>query len=173
MKKTAFILNILSVFLIGIAFAAEQGFKVEKAEDKSNLRLPVSMKVMQKGMMHGRMGDVAELLRTISKNDLKKAAELAKVKLGDNRKNEELCSMVVRMTGEKEYERYSRDFQERVKALVDAAGSGDRERSLEALSGVMSACNSCHDKFYATALEKNPDVPFLANCKVCHEKLRR
>lgn len=111
------------------------------------MKIPAPMKVMQKGMMRQHMDTVAEIAAALAANDLNKAAEVAKGKLGWNPEEEKRCSMVEKMTGEADFTSFGKAVHQKADELADAAKAGNRDKALTALAELMTNCNACHKKF--------------------------
>lgn len=169
MKKmfvTAVAITLLSA---GIAFAEEKGHEHgkmmegqqmppemmemmkkqggPKPDNRTELKIPAPMKVMQKGMMRQHMDTVAEITTALAVNDLNKAAEVAKSKLGWNPDEEKHCSMVEKMTGEADFTSFGKSVHMKADELADAAKAGNRDKALTALAELITNCNACHKKF--------------------------
>lgn len=118
-----------------------------KADERTELKIPDPMKVMQKGMMRQHMATVAEITAALAASDLNKAAEIAKGKLGWNQEEEKRCSTVERMTGEADFTKFGKAVHQKADELADAAKAGNRDKALLALSELITNCNACHMKF--------------------------
>ena len=118
-----------------------------KPDNRTELKIPAPMKVMQKGMMRQHMDTVAEITTALAVNDLNKAAEVAKSKLGWNPEEEKRCSMVEKMTGEADFTTFGKAVHQKADELADAAKAGNRDKALTALAELITNCNNCHKKF--------------------------
>lgn len=159
MKRTLATALAITVLTAGIPFAAEQGqmppemqemMKKQggpKADDRTELKIPAPMKVMQKGMMRKHMDTLAEITAALAANDLNKAAEVAKGKLGWNEEEEKRCSRVEKMTGEADFTKFGKAVHLKADELADAAKAGNRDKALQSLAELISNCNACHNKF--------------------------
>lgn len=118
-----------------------------KPDDRVELKLPDTMKVMQKRMMRAHLDTVAEITAAIASGDMPRAAALSKEKLGWSPQEEQRCNMVGNMTGEKDFVGYGMAVHKTADELSAAAAAGDRDKSLALLSSLIKNCNSCHEKF--------------------------
>lgn len=139
----------------GVSFAADNSSMQEmmqkmggpKPDDRVELKLPDTMKVMQKRMMRQHLDTVAEITGAIASGDLTKAGAIAKENLGWNQQEEQRCNMVGKMTGEKDFVSYGMAVHKTADELSAAAATGDRDKSLALLSTLIKNCNACHEKF--------------------------
>jgi len=138
----------------GIAFAAEHDHMhdmMKQGESKANelveLKIPAPMKAMQKKMMRQHMDTLSEITSALAKNDLNKAAEIAKDKLGWNEEEEKRCSTVEKMTGEPDFTKLGKAVHLKADELADAAKAGNRDRAISAMSELINNCNACHNRF--------------------------
>ena len=118
-----------------------------KPDTRTELKIPAPMKVMQKGMMRQHMDTVSEITAALASNDLNKAAEIAKSKLGWSPEEEKRCSMVEKMTGEADFTSFGKAVHLKADELADAAKAGNRNKALTALAELITNCNNCHKKF--------------------------
>lgn len=118
-----------------------------KADERTELKIPAPVKIMQKGMMRQHMDTVAEITAALAANDLDKAAEVAKSKLGWNQEEEKRCSTVGKMTGEADFTKLGKAVHKKADELAEAAKGGNRDKALTALSELITNCNACHMKF--------------------------
>lgn len=145
------------VFLAtGISFAAEHDHmqhemmmkqEGQKSDDRTELKIPAPVKAMQKKMMRQHMDTLSEITAALAANDLNKAAEVAKTKLGWNQEEEKKCSMVEKMTGEPDFTKLGKAVHQKADELADAAKAGNRDKALAAMSELINNCNACHSKF--------------------------
>src|SRR3989304_2378899 len=112
----------------GIAFAAEHDH-------------------MHKKMMRQHMDTLSEITSALAKNDLNKAAEIAKDKLGWNEEEEKRCSIVEKMTGEPDFTKMGKAVHLKADELADAAKAGNRDMAISAMSELIKNCNACHNRF--------------------------
>lgn len=160
MKKTIYLASVAAwVFAAAGLFAADQGDLHEKMHEmmmqqggpmpdtRTELKMPEPMKVMHKRMMREHMATLSEITAALATNDLNKAAEAAKSKLGWNPAEERRCSMIEQMTGEKEFLAYGKAVHMKADELADAAKAGKRDIALATLSDLISSCNACHNKY--------------------------
>lgn len=154
MKRMLFTVFAATFLMAGISFA-EEGQMHEmmhkqggpKADERTELKIPAPMKVMQKGMMRQHMDTVAEITAALAANDLNKAAEVAKNRLGWNQEEEKRCSTVEKMTGEADFTKLGKAVHQKADELAEAAKAGNRDNALAALSELITNCNACHMKF--------------------------
>ena len=154
MKRTLVATLAITVLTAGLSFA-EEGQMHEmmhkqggpKADERTELKISAPMKVMQKGMMRQHMATVAEITAALAANDLSKAAEIAKGKLGWNQEEEKRCSTVEKITGEADFTKFGKAVHQKADELADAAKAGNRDKALVALSELITNCNACHMKF--------------------------
>lgn len=118
-----------------------------KPDDRIELKIPAPMKVMQKRMMRQNMDTLSEITAALAVNDLNKAAEIAKSKLGWNPEEEKRCTMVEKMTGEADFTSFGKAVHMKADELADAAKAGNKDKALMALSELITNCNACHKKF--------------------------
>lgn len=118
-----------------------------KPDNRTELKIPAPMKVMQKGMMRQHMDTLSEMTAALAVNDLNKVAEVAKSKLGWNPEEEKRCSMVEKMTGEADFTSLGKAVHQKADELADAAKAGNRDKALTALAELITNCNNCHKKF--------------------------
>lgn len=158
MKRTLFTVFAATFLMAGISFAEQDQMPAEmhemmhkqggpKADERTELNIPPHMKVMQKGMMRKHMDTVAEITAALAANDLSKASEIAKSKLGWNQEEEKRCSTVEKMTGEADFTKFGKAVHQKADELADAAKAGNRDKALTALSELITNCNACHMKF--------------------------
>lgn len=154
MKRTLAITISSVIIAAGISFA-EEGQMHEmmhkqggpKADERTELKIPAPMKVMQKHMMRQHMATVAEIAAALAESNLNMAAEIAKGKLGWNQEEEKRCSTVEKMTGEADFTKFGKAVHQKADELADAAKAGNRDKALLALSELITNCNACHTKF--------------------------
>ena len=118
-----------------------------KSDDRTELKLPAPMKVMQKQMMRRHMDTVSEITAALAANDLNKAAEVANAKLGWTEEEEKRCSTVEKMTGEPDFLTLGKAVHLKADELADAAKAGNRDKAFSALAELINNCNACHQKF--------------------------
>lgn len=148
------------LFISGNSFAGHDGHKHDaamheimtgkaapSADERTELKLPATMKLMQKNMMRQHMDTVSEIAAALAANDLKKAAALSRDKLGWSPAEEQRCGKVSEMTGEKDFLTLGKAVHLEADALSEAAGKGERDKALEHLSKLINNCNACHKKF--------------------------
>jgi len=155
MKRALFFMITAGMLTAGASIAADSEPMHEmmhktggpKADDRVELKLPDTMKVMQKRMMRQHLDTVSEITAAIAAGEMPRAATLAKEKLGWNPQEEQRCNMVGNMTGEKDFVGLGMAVHKTADELSTAAAAGDRDRSLALLSTLMKNCNACHEKF--------------------------
>lgn len=116
-------------------------------DDRTELKLPATMKAMQKNMMRMHLDTVSEITAALAANDLKKAAAISKDKLGWSPAEEQRCTKVSEMTGEKDFVSLGKAVHMKADELSEAAKAGNRDKALEHLASLIKNCNSCHAKF--------------------------
>jgi cytochrome c556 len=146
-----------AVLLIGAAYASEPDHAgmhetmmkggAPSVDDRIELKLPQTMKVMQKGMMRAHLSTIAEITAALAANDLGKAASSAGEKLGWTRDEEERCARVEEMTGQKDFVTLGKAMHAKADELAVAAKAGDRDLALKRLSELITNCNACHEKY--------------------------
>ena len=150
MKKRLIAAASICLFSVAAAGAMEHDHgKGKKAvvDERSELKLPDSMKVMQKTMMRKHLATVAEITASIAANDLKGASEIARERLGWSAEEEKKCSNVSTLTGEPDFLGFGMALHKQADTLADAAGKGDRDMALAELSELITRCNACHERF--------------------------
>jgi len=154
MKRIFLASLIAGLFTFGISYAADHKAMHEKMtemggpkpDDRIELKLPDTMKVMQKRMMRQHLDTVGKITLAIANNDLSKAAAVAKG-LGWSPEEEARCSMVSDLTGEKDFLSLGMAVHKSADELAQAAVAGDRDLALINLSKLVKNCNACHEKF--------------------------
>ncbi|MBI1912420.1 MAG: cytochrome c [Deltaproteobacteria bacterium] len=155
MKRAIIALSAIGIFIAGTSFAVDHSQMHEmmmkkggpKPDDRIELKLPETMKVMQKGMMRQHLNTVSDITAALAANDLTKAAAIAKDNLGWNQAEEQRCNMVSEMTGEKDFLTYGMAVHKTADELSASAAAGNRDKALEQLSKLIKNCNACHEKF--------------------------
>lgn len=116
-------------------------------DTRVELKLPDTMKVMQKGMMRQHLDTVSEIAAALAANDLSKAATISKEQLGWTPEEEQRCTMVGKMTGEPDFVSYGMAVHKTADELAENAKAGNRDKALADLSRLIKNCNACHEKF--------------------------
>lgn len=155
MKRALFFMITAGILTAGASIAAEDAPMQEmmrkmggpRADERVELKLPDTMKVMQKRMMRAHLDTVAEITAAIASGDMPRAASTAREKLGWTPQEEQRCNMVGNMTGEKDFVSFGMAVHKTADELAAAAAAGDRDRSLALLSTLIRNCNACHEKF--------------------------
>lgn len=159
MKITLFAVLGAGLLITTALFAADQGNMHEKMHEmmmqqggpmpdtRTELKLPEPMKVMQKRMMREHMATLSEITAALATNDLNRAAEVAKSKLGWNPAEEKRCSTIEQVTGEKDFLGYGKAVHMKADELSEAAKAGKRDIALATLSELINNCNACHNRF--------------------------
>lgn len=156
MKKLVLVLVVLLVSgLATVAFTVDHGKMHEmmmksggpKADERTELKLPGPMKVMQKAQMREHLATLGEITSALAQNDLKKAEAITRSRLGWTKEEEEQCSMVTDVTGEPDFLKYGKAMHMKADELSEAAKAGSRDRALIALSELINNCNACHYRF--------------------------
>ncbi len=156
MKKYVLAVALLSVFcLTTVAFTVDHSQMHEmmmksggpKADERTELKLPEPMKIMQKSQMRQHMATLSEITAALALNDLNKAATITRSNLGWTEDEERQCSMVSDVTGEPDFLKYGRAMHMKAEELSEAAKAGNRDRALLALSELINNCNACHYRF--------------------------
>lgn len=155
MKRAFFTVAVLGMIFTGTSYAVDHSQMHEmmmkqggpKPDDRVELKLPDTMKVMQKGMMRQHLNTVSEITAALGSNDLPKAAKIAKENLGWSQAEEQRCNMVSEMTGEKDFLNFGMAVHKKADELAEAATAGDRDKALLNLSQLITNCNACHEKF--------------------------
>lgn len=155
MKRIAIIILAAGVLAAGGAWADEHSSMHEmmkkaggpKPDDRVELKLPDTMKVMQKRMMRQHLSTVGEITGAIAAGDLQKASQLAKDRLGWSPAEEARCATVGEITGEKDFLTLGMAVHKSADELADAAKAGDRDKALSHLSALIRNCNACHERF--------------------------
>lgn len=159
MKKVFFAVLAGSLVAAAALFAAGQENLQEKMHEmmmqqggpmpdtRTELKLPEPMKVMQKRMMREHMTTLSEITAALATNDLNKAADIAKSKLGWNPTEEKRCSMIEQVTGEKDFLNLGKAVHMKADELADAAKAGEKDIALATLSELINNCNACHNRF--------------------------
>ena len=114
-------------------------------DTRTELKLDEQMKVLQKTMMREHLSTLGEIIAALGANDLNRAAEIAKTKLGWNQAQDQNCSMM--SGGEKDFLTLGKAMHMKADEFSGAAKAGKREAALVTLSELINSCNACHDKF--------------------------
>ena len=114
-------------------------------ETRIELRLNEQMKVLQKTMMREHLSSIGEIIAALGADDLNRAAEIAKTKLGWNQAQEQNCSMM--SGGEKDFLTLGKAMHMKADEFSGAAKAGKRKAALAALSELINSCNACHTRF--------------------------
>lgn len=159
MKKVFFAVLAGSLVAATALFAADQENLQEKMHEmmmqhggpmpdtRAELKFPEPMKVMHKKMMREHLATLSEITAALATNDLNKAADIAKSKLGWNQTEEQRCSIMGQMSGEKDFLALGRAVHMKADELADAAKAGKRDIALATLSELINNCNACHNRF--------------------------
>ena len=155
MKKILSIVAAITFLTTGVSLADDHAQMHEmmmkkgglKTDDKTELKIPAPMKVMQKGMMRQHLDTISEITAALAVNDLNKASDIAKAKLGWNPEEEKRCSLVGQMAGEADFVPLGKAVHLKADELADAAKAGNRDKALVLLSELITNCNTCHQKF--------------------------
>lgn len=159
MKKVLFAVLAGGLLTASAPFAADQGDLHEKMhemmmqqggpmpETRTALKFPEPMKVMHKRMMREHLTTLGEITAALATNDLNKAADIAKSKLGWNPTEEKRCSLMGQISGEKDFLAYGKAVHVKADELADAAKAGKRDIALATLSELINNCNACHNKY--------------------------
>ncbi len=121
--------------------------KGSATDERTELKLPDKMKVMQKKMMIKHLATVSEITAALASKDLKKAASLSRGRLGWNAAEEKKCSNVSDLSGEPDFLDFGMALHKQADALADAADAEDRDKALRELSELITRCNACHERF--------------------------
>ncbi|MBI5644412.1 MAG: cytochrome c [Deltaproteobacteria bacterium] len=116
-------------------------------DDRVELKLPATMKAMQKNMMRKHLDTVSDITAALAVNDLDKAGAIARENLGWTPAEEQRCNKVSEITGEKDFASLGMAVHKKADELADAAKAGNRDKALEHLAALIKNCNSCHAKF--------------------------
>ena len=155
MKKILSIAAAITFLTAGVSLADEHAQMHEmmmkkggpKTDDRTELKIPPPMKVMQKGMMRQHLDTISEITAALAINDLNKAGDIAKSKLGWNPEEEKRCSLVGQMAGESDFVPLGKAVHLKADELADTAKAGNRDKALVLLSELITNCNTCHQKF--------------------------
>ena len=159
MKKLFFIVLAASLVTAAVLFAAGQENLHEKMHEmmmqqggpmpdtRTELKMPEPMKVMHKKIMREHMTTLSEITAALATNDLNKAADVAKARLGWNQTEEKRCSMIEQITGEKDFLTLGKAVHMKADELSEAAKAGKRDIALATLSELINNCNACHNKY--------------------------
>lgn len=148
MKKVAYVFAVLLLMAPVAVYSAEMSKMGGNVKDeRTELKLPAPMKVMQKRMMRKHMDTVGEITALLAGNDLKGAASVARERLGWSAEEEKKCSNVSNLTGEPGFLEFGMALHKKADELADAADKGDRDGALTALSELILRCNACHQEF--------------------------
>ncbi|MEK6691271.1 MAG: cytochrome c [Nitrospirota bacterium] len=156
MKKYVLALTLLAIFgITTIAFTVDHGRMHEmmmrqggsKIDERTELKLPAPMKVMQKSQMRQHLATIGEITSALAQNDLKKAEAITRSRLGWTEEEEKQCSMVTDITGEPDFLKYGKAMHMKAEELSNAAKSGNRDRAIYALGELINNCNACHYRF--------------------------
>lgn len=152
--KRALLAAAIGFAMAGVSFAAEHGHmhhemmmqhEGQKSDDRTELKMPAPMKAMQKKMMRQHMDALSEITEAIAANNLNKAAEIAKNRLGWNQEEEKMCSAFA--AGEPDFLKLGKAMHQKADELADAAKAGNRDKALTAMAELINSCNACHNRF--------------------------
>lgn len=155
MKKILTIASAITLLTAGVSLADEHAQMHEmmmkgggpKTDDRTELKIPAPMKVMQKGMMRQHLDTIGGITAALAANDLNKASTLAKTKLGWTQEEEKRCSLIGQMAGEADFIPLGKAVHLKADELADAAKAGNRDKALALLSELITNCNTCHQRF--------------------------
>jgi hypothetical protein len=180
MRKTLFIAAMAILLMVGVSFAVDpspvqETMKQEKSKSdgRTELKLPAHFKVMQQAMMRQHMDTVSDIIAALGSNDLNKAADLAQSGLSRSEAEKERCSMVEKITGDKNFVQIGKEMQRKADELADAARGGSRDKAFTALAELFTTCNDCHKRFLVTASSSVLQETVTINCNTCHKGFRR
>ena len=117
------------------------------ADDRTELKIPDEMKLMQKKMMRAHLATIGRIVEALSEDDLEEAGEIARKNLGWNPEEERRCAKVAAMSGEKDFFALGRAMHEKADEFVAYTTDWDKPGSLKALSELIGTCNACHRRF--------------------------
>jgi len=154
-KKILSIAAAITFLTAGVSLADEHAQMHEmmmkkggpKTDDRTELKIPAPMKVMQKGMMRQHLDTISEITAALAQNDLNKASTIARTKLGWTQEEEKRCSLVGQMAGEADFVPLGKAVHLKADELADTAKAGNRDKALVLLSELITNCNTCHQKF--------------------------
>src|SRR4030065_355700 len=115
-------------------------------DTRTELRLPETMKIMQKAMMRKHLDTLSEITAALAANDLNKASTIARENLGWNFEEEQRCERVSMITGEDEFLTLGKAVHTKADELADAARMGDRDQALVHLSALIKKWNASHQR---------------------------
>lgn len=155
MRKLIVFLGVFGLAAAGTSYAVDHSEMHEmmmkqggpKPDDRIELKLPATMKVMQKNMMRTHLNTISEITFALASNDLNKAAKLAKGNLGWSPAEEKRCTTVSEISGEKDFLTFGMAVHKKADELADNATAGNRDKALVNLSELIKNCNACHDRF--------------------------
>jgi cytochrome c556 len=155
MKKMVLMVTAVVFLATYVSLAADHGQMHEmmmkqggpKSDDRTELKIPAPMKVMQKKMMRQHLDTLGEISAALAANNLNKAAEVATTKLGWNEEEEKRCSTVEKMTGEPDFTRLGKAVHQKADELANAAKTGSRDKAMAHMAELINNCNACHNKF--------------------------
>lgn len=120
--------------------------KGSSPDPRRQMKIPDAMKLMQKSMMRSYMDALGEITAALATNDMKKAAATAR-ELGWKPEMEQMCEMVVRMSGEEGFRQLSMAMHKKADEVANFASAGKRNKTLITLSHLIKSCNACHTVF--------------------------
>ena len=117
--------------------------KGSSLDSRRQIKIPDAMKVMQKSMMRFYMDALGEITSALATNDMKKAAAAAR-ELGWKPEMEQMCEMVVKMSGEEDFRKLGMAMHKKADEVANFASAGKRNKTLITLSHLIKSCNACH-----------------------------
>jgi len=117
----------------------------QMSDTRTELRLNEQMKVLQKTMMREHLSTLGEMIAALGADDLNRASEIARTKLGWNQAQERNCSMM--SGGEKDFLTLGKAMHMKADEFSRAAKAGKRKAALVTLSELINSCNACHNRF--------------------------
>ena len=154
MKTVLLIVMLLGIFATG-AFALdhpamhqmimEQGGP--KADTRTELKMPESMKVMHKGIMRNHLDAISKIAAALAGHELSRAADIATKDLGWSDAQEKMCAMFGDLAGDKDFLALGKAMHLKADDLAADARKGDRDKALADLSQLIRHCNACHERF--------------------------
>ena len=155
MKRT--ITTVVAIIFVStaISFAADHEKMHElmmkqggpKTDERRELTMHDPMKVMHKGMMRQHLDTLSEITAALAVNNLKKAADITRTNLGWSKERGEECSVFEPDKDGSDFTKLSTAMHKQADKLADAAEAGNRDKTLTALSELITRCNDCHKIF--------------------------
>ncbi len=93
--------------------------------------------------MRNHLKAVQNIIKYLSEDEFEKASEVASSELGLTDEMKMMCSAF----GNKDFEKMGLEFHQSADRMSEIFKTGDKNKSLEALSATLNYCVNCHATF--------------------------